>query len=252
MKQFLIILFSIFILISCSGKNDELFDAVEQENQDKVLMFLNKGVSISIRKKNLLGEWGVIHLAAIEGQAEIVKLLVAKGADIHAVCNDGYTAVHFAASGGHKELLTYLIDKGAKVNTTINKSPFNLLDGKTPLHAASREGHLQTVKLLINHGANIHAKTKDGATALHDAAYGGFAEIAEYLISQGADINAKLTNSINDNNTGWTPLHYSAYFRSLAVARLLIKKGANLNSRDYHGKTPFDYAHSDEMRSILK
>ena len=50
------------------------------------------------------------------GHKEVVELLIAKGADVNAKNDGGYTPLHQAAINGHKEIAELLIEKGANVN----------------------------------------------------------------------------------------------------------------------------------------
>ena len=47
---------------------------------------------------------------------EVVELLLAKGADIHAKNDDGMTVLYGAALGGKKEVVELLLAKGADVH----------------------------------------------------------------------------------------------------------------------------------------
>ena len=76
-------------------------------------------------------EFGVTALswAALLGNTEIAKFLIAKGADVNAKSRDGSTPLHSAAFLGHTEIAELLIQKGAEV------SPKNYRD-ETPLDAS--------------------------------------------------------------------------------------------------------------------
>jgi ankyrin repeat protein len=97
-----------------------------------------------------------LHLAAMNGHLEIVKLLLEHGADVNAKTKEGYgyTALHSAASNGHLEIVKLLLEHGADVNA---KTKYG---GYTALHSATMNGHLEIVKLLLEHGADVNAKTK--------------------------------------------------------------------------------------------
>ena len=76
---------------------------------------------------------------------EIVKLFVAKGADVNAKTKSGGTPLLNAAYKGHKEIVELLIAEGADVNVRV--------DGLTPLDLATKDNHTEVADLLGKHGA---------------------------------------------------------------------------------------------------
>ena len=66
-----------------------------------------------------------LHIAAIRGFLEVVKVLYEFNIDINAVDNDGNTALHFACENGYKEIVKYLIS----INCNIVKNK----EGLTPI-----------------------------------------------------------------------------------------------------------------------
>jgi len=52
--------------------------------------------------------------AALDGDAEVVKLLLESGADVDAKGSDGYTALMVVAGVGETEVAKLLIESGAK------------------------------------------------------------------------------------------------------------------------------------------
>ncbi|KAJ7638970.1 ankyrin repeat-containing domain protein [Roridomyces roridus] len=70
----------------------------------------------------------------------------------------GRTALHIAALKGHEELVRMLCDFEADVNLSDNK-------GNTPLHYASSWGHIPIVQLLIERGCQYTAKNNEGFSA---------------------------------------------------------------------------------------
>ncbi|KAJ7765007.1 ankyrin repeat-containing domain protein [Mycena maculata] len=70
----------------------------------------------------------------------------------------GKTALHIAALKGHEELVRMLCDFGADVDLSDNK-------GNTPLHYASSWGHIPIVQLLIERGCQYTAKNNEGFSA---------------------------------------------------------------------------------------
>ncbi|TFK29391.1 ankyrin [Coprinopsis marcescibilis] len=71
----------------------------------------------------------------------------------------GKTALHIAALRGNEELVRMLCDLGADVNLADNL-------GNTPLHYASAWGHVTIVQLLIERGCQYTAKNNENFTAL--------------------------------------------------------------------------------------
>jgi ankyrin repeat protein len=49
-----------------------------------------------------------VHVAASEGNEEVVKQLLENGADVEVKDSDGWTALHRAASEGHEEVIKLL------------------------------------------------------------------------------------------------------------------------------------------------
>ena len=50
-----------------------------------------------------------LHRGCMEGNLEVVKLLVKFGADVRLANRDGWSALHLAAYGGHRHVTLYLI-----------------------------------------------------------------------------------------------------------------------------------------------
>lgn len=87
------------------------------------------------------------------------------------------TPLHLAVEDGDLNLAKLCLDKGANVNALkVNMS--------TPLHLAATGGDLDIVKMLIEHDANIEAKNSAQETPLHRAALFNRVDIVDYLLSR--------------------------------------------------------------------
>ena len=95
---------------------------------------------------------------------------MANALDLRVVCHvdaadeSGWSALHAASQGTSVEAVRLLLDRGADVHARTDIKA-------TPLHIAAFNGRLEVVKLLCLRGADPHAKDKDGYTPLEDARY---------------------------------------------------------------------------------
>ena len=145
-----------------------------------------------------------LHWAAWENSGEVVRLLLARGANCEIRERDhDATPVGFANHAGHFELRDLLLDHSRDVfdlaawgrvdqlGEVLESDPAlanaRLPGGHTPIHgiAASREGE-QVLDLLLALGADIDAAAKDGATPLSAARERGDGELAALLKGRGA------------------------------------------------------------------
>ena len=94
-----------------------------------------------------------MHSAAVGGSKEIVELLIAKGADVNAVDDDGFKPLDAAIDVGLPEIAELLITKGANVNA-VNDDGFTLLD------SAIRFDETETADLLRKHGGKTGEELK--------------------------------------------------------------------------------------------
>lgn len=96
---------------------------------------------------NLLVDWGMVPLAcAVEsGDEKIVKLLLAKGANISAKDHKSRTPLYIAAEHGYLAVAKLLPEQRAEVNSGNDL-------GHTPLSEAMDLGHGTIVKLLLEWG----------------------------------------------------------------------------------------------------
>lgn len=65
---------------------------------------------------NLFDQEGqtALHQSCMDGNLELVKLLVKFGADVKLANRDGWSALHIAAYGGHQDIALYLISNSRR------------------------------------------------------------------------------------------------------------------------------------------
>lgn len=119
------------------------------EIADKLVMW----AGADIHKKNKSTNTA-LHLAALKGRTEIVRMLIETGADIHAQNHEGDTPLMKAAVNGHTETACLLIEAGASLDKK-NKAH------RTPLMFASHFGQVEFARLLLKGGVEIHEENKE-------------------------------------------------------------------------------------------
>ncbi|XP_048884163.1 ankyrin repeat and KH domain-containing protein 1-like isoform X5 [Brienomyrus brachyistius] len=124
--------------------------------------------------------------AAQEGHLELVKYLLAAGANYHATTATGDTALTYACENGHTDVADVLLQAGADLEHESE-------GGRTPLMKAARAGHLCTVQFLISKGANVNRATANNDhTVVSLACAGGHLAVVELLLAHGADPTHRL------------------------------------------------------------
>lgn len=104
-------------------------------------------------------------------------------------CTVTGSALTTAAYEGQTDVVKDILDKGADVN---EGSGCAWAPGLNALSCAAYGGHIETVKVLVERGADVNASSIDGWTPLMSAAYVGHVGIAKLLIEKGADIDTAM------------------------------------------------------------
>ncbi|KAM4875036.1 ankyrin repeat and KH domain-containing protein 1 isoform 7-T7 [Thomomys bottae] len=124
--------------------------------------------------------------ASQEGHLELVKYLLAAGANVHATTATGDTALTYACENGHTDVADVLLQAGADLEHESE-------GGRTPLMKAARAGHLCTVQFLISKGANVNRATANNDhTVVSLACAGGHLAVVELLLAHGSDPTHRL------------------------------------------------------------
>jgi uncharacterized protein len=126
-----------------------------REKSDQVAAVLLDNPQTKIEATDRAGE-NALMLAALNGDMDLVKLLITKGAEVN---KKGWTPLHYAAANGNDDIAKLLLGYSAYVDA---QSP----NGTTPLMMAARGDHITTLKLLLDNGADVNAKNQIGMNAL--------------------------------------------------------------------------------------
>jgi ankyrin repeat protein len=196
--------------------------------------------------------------AAWKGSPEVVKLLLAHGANVHAARSDtGRTPIYYAADGTVDEdraieAAAMLLEKGADINVRV--VDWNSTKGWTPLLAAIMKGRGKIARYLIERGADVDARSEAadehderneiGLTPLMLAAKKGDLETGLALLEKGASVETRTV-------TGRTALSFAAEEGLAPLIEALLSRGANANDADKDGWTSLMFASTPEAAEAL-
>jgi ankyrin repeat protein len=252
-----------------------LHQALDRQRLDVAALLLAKGAELDIFSSCILGridrvrqllekdrtivnardgyQRTPLHWACARDNPEVVKLLLANGADPNAESDSASRPLSSAVLLGNKEIVELLSAHGADL--TIRDH-----NGATPLYLAALSNHHQVIQFLLAHGAvvdpacaaaigdtNRLAALKNdsdvfcrplisGRTLLHIAAMAGRFEAVAFLIDQGVPVDTL------DNDLKQTALHVAAASGHAETVAVLLARGASVNARDRSRATPLHRA----------
>ncbi|KAI1231658.1 hypothetical protein IHE44_0007736 [Lamprotornis superbus] len=184
-----------------------------------------------------------LHVASKRGNANMVKLLLDRGAKIDAKTRHYFSfqcpryRMAFQKYRMTKTLVISFTTASPLLNALKGKEQLSLsfLDGLTPLHCGARSGHEQVVEMLLDRGAPILSKTKNGLSPLHMATQGDHLNCVQLLIQHNVPVD-------DVTNDYLTALHVAAHCGHYKVAKVLLDKKANPNAKALNGFTPLHIA----------
>ncbi|OAA76622.1 ankyrin [Akanthomyces lecanii RCEF 1005] len=216
-----------------------------------------------------------LHHACVDGHADMVRMLLARGANNNAMY-EGLGALHAAAFYCHLHIFEILLSNGLDLDTAIN-TPFHITTGQGSVgmvrfllectakvsetnrdsqlilfHASVTRGQSSVTRLLIeeNDAFGVNARTDDGLTPAHLAARAGHVDLIQMLIDQWADVSMTKIS-------GKTPLHDAARFGHVEilhadVVQLLLGSGTALTAKTANGLTPLHAAALQGHTEVVK
>jgi ankyrin repeat protein len=209
-------------------KEAQLLDAVAQGDCQKARSIL--------RNYTIKGS-GLLCMAILKKQTEMVELLVGQNSNVNAMF-DNLWPLQVAVETENENVVEILVRSGANVNAIDGY-------GSTVLHFLPDSGS-GICNRLIQAGAHPTVANSMGLTPLHNAAIKGFTSIVTELSScKGVAIDAK-------DCDGRTPLHYALLYSHENVALKLIDLGAKVNIESKLYERPLDIADDNGLEKAKK
>lgn len=175
--------------------------------------------------------------------ADVLGLLLDRGADIEQRGINDYTPLHLAAETGRIDLVDLLLERGADPDafTRIDDMEVPLEIAEARGHRAvaerlrprttvpdwiraSREGDAATLRRMLAAGQAVDATDGYGQTALTRAAHAGHREAVELLVGAGANLDHSAKFRLS-------ALMLAVIGRHPEVARALVRAGADTSLR---------------------
>ncbi len=163
-------------------------------NADAVRLLISRGADVNAKEPSQHQD--ALMWAAAERHADVVRALVEAGADLRARTRQGFTALHFAAREGDLESVRALLAAGVDVNIRSEAEPAAQGRG-APASSGTGRSAVGGAR-----GPAFQATVSAGSTPLLVATLRGHVPLALYLLGIGADPNI--------GDAGFTPLHWAA------------------------------------------
>jgi len=173
-----------------------------------------------------------LHHAVVVNRADMVRLLIDLGADVHARDAAGNTALTLSALGAADAAVPAMLEQaGATLDlvAAVSLARYDVAERRLldepdtmALHVLVAARKPEAVRWLIEHGVDVNAKRvlwDCNCTALHITAEHGLVDVARMLLDAGAD------PSIHDDKYDATVLEWTHYCDQPRIAELLRSRG---------------------------
>ena len=203
----------------------ELINAICKNDIDMLVKILEYGVDPSFETKfmNNLNypsdEWRAVHIAAVKGKLECLKVLVKCGAKTSILLGNGTKIISLAESKGQTECVGFLRQVEEQENRDVEQQIHSLKD----LEQACSDGvPVNTLNMLLNALQNncnpLYWKFKNGDSPIVAACRTGDLDKIAALIKRGSPALYCIRRTDNE----YTPLHAACEHDKIEVVKLLL------------------------------
>ncbi|KAJ7110801.1 ankyrin repeat-containing domain protein [Mycena crocata] len=203
---------------------------------DIVELLLEAGAWVHLDAK-YTNFWGreligtALQVACMEGHADVMCLLIEKGADATASGGDCGHMLHFASCRGRTDIVALLLAAGSDINA--EGECLNVRGRKlcgTAFQVACMEGHGNIIRLLLENGAE-DATGGDWGSMLQLVSNRGYTDVARILLAAGSDINAEDEYiDLHGRKLSGTALQAACLEGHMNTMHFLLKRGADVSA----------------------
>ena len=177
-----------------------------------------------------------MHLAAIEGNADLIRLLLGHGAKTDLISSLGDTPLVLATLHGHTAAVAAILESCP--------DPGVHQQGVTALGLAIVNQSTEIAQLLLAAGVSPVQILKGGQTPLIISAIHGNLELVRSIVDAKVDLNIQ-------DDSGATALMWATYRRHHRVIELLLAAGCDRTCKNPGGLTALDLAQMNRDRSAI-
>uniref|UniRef100_A0A8B9KA83 Ankyrin repeat and EF-hand domain containing 1a n=1 Tax=Astyanax mexicanus TaxID=7994 RepID=A0A8B9KA83_ASTMX len=200
-----------------------LLQYVQESNKGQIERLVNMGVDDLINLTEPLEGKGVLYLASVANDTDMVEFLIGQGARPDVQDTRGRTPVMLAAELGHDGVVSLLAKKNADMKLVD-------VEGKGVLFYCvfPTKRHMRCLQAALNSMADVNNVSQAGVPLLMQACENALEceGMCLSLLERGADPNA--TNQV----TGCTALMEAVKAGAVGLVRAILKRGANVNASD--------------------
>ena len=211
----------------------QLFEAISAGDVAVVKALLAKDPSLvgAERPHPQYRGWTPLHSAAQGGHLEIVKSLLALGADPNArESGDNTYPLHWAAAAKHADVMRALVDAGGDVHGVGDLHGQDVIGWATFQNPRDPTQVIDVTPILLERGARHH---------IFSAISVGDLNLVRQVVK---DDPRALDRRMSQFEQGMTPLHHAMSRHRYDIVDLLIELGADVEATDLSGQSPMAVA----------
>lgn len=222
----------------------DIVRAVSRNDVEAVRRLLNDGADVnSINTEERIDCYWIaekgdtlLHISVKNENVELTKLLLQRGANVHALDSGNEPAICRSSYDGNTEITKMLIEAGADPK-------YRNKDGRSLFHINSDNPCADFIEFILQYiPERINEIDKEGNTFLHNACIScgsDYYDEIKLLCKKGANANIL-------NKEDYTPLFFTVKNRCFELTHLLLQHGANPNLTGRYSRRLLSEAFQDE------